>query len=144
VAGDREARRGEGGDAGGQGAVPSEVVPSKNSTVPVGCPLPGARVTVAVKVTDWPKTDGPGAGDRGRRGPLVHGLGKSRRGAGREVGVAVVDGGDRMVADREPCSRGEVATPEASRVPVPSEVVPSKKETVPVGCRSRALGVTVR
>jgi len=42
--------------------VPSEVVPSKNSTVPVGVPAPGALgVTVAVKVTDWPKTDGPGA-----------------------------------------------------------------------------------
>jgi len=49
-----------------------------------------------------------------------------------------------MVADREPCSRGEVATPEAPRVPVPSEVVPSKKETVPVGVPAPgALGVTV-
>jgi len=37
-----------------------------------------------------------------------------------------------MVADREPCGRGDVATP-AVRVPVPSEVVPSKNSTVPVG-----------
>jgi len=47
-----------------------------------------------------------------------------------------------MVADREPCGRGDVATP-AVRVPVPSEVVPSKNSTCPSGARSRALGVTV-
>jgi len=34
-------------------------VPLKNVTEPVGVPLPGAfAVTVAVNVTDWPKTDG--------------------------------------------------------------------------------------
>ena len=39
--------------------MPSAVVPSMNVTVPVGVPLPGElAVTVAVKVTDWPKTDG--------------------------------------------------------------------------------------
>jgi len=41
--------------------VPSEVVPSKKLDGAVGVPAPGALgVTVAVKVTDWPKTDGPG------------------------------------------------------------------------------------
>ena len=39
--------------------VPSVVAPSLNVTVPVGVPAPGAvAVTVAVKVTDWPNTDG--------------------------------------------------------------------------------------
>ena len=38
---------------------PGIVEPSLNVTVPVGVPLPGApAATVAVKVTDWPKTDG--------------------------------------------------------------------------------------
>ena len=41
------------------------MVPSKKETVPVGVPAPGALgVTVAVKVTDWPKTDGLGLMDR--------------------------------------------------------------------------------
>ena len=35
--------------------------PSLNVTVPVGVPAPGATAaTVAVKVSDWPKTDGLG------------------------------------------------------------------------------------
>lgn len=39
--------------------VPIGVAPSKNVTVPVGVPAPGlTTVTVAVKVTDWPETDG--------------------------------------------------------------------------------------
>jgi hypothetical protein len=39
--------------------VPSVVAPSLKVIVPVGVPLPGAlTVTVAVKVTDCPDTDG--------------------------------------------------------------------------------------
>ena len=39
--------------------VPIVAAPSLNVTVPVGVPAPGAvAVTVAVNVTDWPKTDG--------------------------------------------------------------------------------------
>jgi len=39
--------------------VPSVVVPSRNVTVPVGVPEPGASAaTVAVKVSDWPKEPG--------------------------------------------------------------------------------------
>ena len=39
--------------------VPSVVEPSRKLTVPVGVPLPGATaLTVAVKVTDSPKTEG--------------------------------------------------------------------------------------
>ena len=40
-------------------SVASEVAPSLNVTVPVGVPLPGElAVTLAVKVTDWLKTEG--------------------------------------------------------------------------------------
>src|SRR5437016_2649901 len=39
--------------------VPRIVEPSLNVTVPAGVPKPGdGAVTVAVKVTDWPSTDG--------------------------------------------------------------------------------------
>jgi len=42
-----------------KGDVPRDATPSKNSTIPVGVPDPGATaVTVAVKVTDCPYTDG--------------------------------------------------------------------------------------
>ena len=39
--------------------VPIGVPASLKMTVPVGVPVPGAvAVTMAVKVTDWPKTEG--------------------------------------------------------------------------------------
>ena len=39
--------------------VPKEIEPSKNSTDPATVPAPGeTAATVAVKVTDCPKTDG--------------------------------------------------------------------------------------
>ena len=39
--------------------VPREIIPSKNSTVPAAFPTPGVVVaTVAVKVTDCPKSEG--------------------------------------------------------------------------------------
>jgi hypothetical protein len=39
--------------------VPSVVLPSLKVTVPVGVPDPGdTGLTVAVSVTDWPKTEG--------------------------------------------------------------------------------------
>jgi hypothetical protein len=39
--------------------VPKVVAPSLNMTLPAGVPPPGATaVTVAVKVTDWPKFEG--------------------------------------------------------------------------------------
>ena len=42
-------------------AVPSDVEPSKNSTLPVAVPAPGDETaTVAVIATDWPTTDGFG------------------------------------------------------------------------------------
>ena len=43
-------------------ALPSRVEPSLKLTLPVGVPAPGAvTLTVAVKVTFCPKTDGLGA-----------------------------------------------------------------------------------
>jgi hypothetical protein len=40
-------------------AVASVAAPSRKVTVPVGVPDPGdTALTVAVNVTDWPKTDG--------------------------------------------------------------------------------------
>jgi hypothetical protein len=40
-------------------AVPSVAAPSRNVTVPVAVPEPGATaLTVAVNVTNWPNTDG--------------------------------------------------------------------------------------
>src|SRR5271165_1811166 len=39
--------------------VPIDTPPSSNVTVPVGVPAPGlVMLTVAVKVIDWPNTDG--------------------------------------------------------------------------------------
>ena len=39
--------------------VPSVVDPSRNVTVPVGMPAPGGvAMTVAVRFTDWPNTEG--------------------------------------------------------------------------------------
>lgn len=39
--------------------LPIKVPFSPKSTLPVGVPVPGATTeTVAVRVTDWPKTDG--------------------------------------------------------------------------------------
>src|SRR5689334_10539590 len=44
--------------------TPMLVVPSKNSTDPAGVAVPASAVTVAVKVTDWPDTDGFGDASR--------------------------------------------------------------------------------
>ena len=47
------------GEATGNEQLPITVAPSRKLTVLVGVPAPGAvTVTVAVKVTLWPKTDG--------------------------------------------------------------------------------------
>ena len=81
--------------------MPSVVAPSLNVTVPVGVPAPGrSTVTVAVNVTDWPKTEGLAeevSVVAGRR--LVDRLAQGGRGAAGEVGVAAVDRGDRVGAD---------------------------------------------
>ncbi len=47
------------GAAAGNEQLPITVAPSRKFTVPAGLPAPGAvTVTVAVKVTDCPNTDG--------------------------------------------------------------------------------------
>jgi len=47
------------GAEAGSVQLPITVAPSRKFTVPAGLPAPGAvTVTVAVNVTDWPKTDG--------------------------------------------------------------------------------------
>ena len=53
-------------------------------------------------------------------------------GAGGEAGVAAVDGGDRVGADRQR-GGGEGGRAAGSSVPVPRVVEPSLKVTVPVG-----------
>lgn len=40
-----------------RGTVPKVVVPSVKVTVPVGVPAPGVALTVAVRVTGWPKLE---------------------------------------------------------------------------------------
>src|SRR5262249_54997656 len=120
--------------------VPSEVVPSKNSTVPVGTPAPGATaVTVAVKVVVWPSTDGSGALSRAvavaalftptappPRQP-------SRSSSPLYVASIEIDPVGRTVVVR-------VATPPDS-VATPSWVWPALNVTVPVGVP--APGATV-
>jgi hypothetical protein len=126
--------------------VPSEVVPfRKKVTVPVGAPAPGLTgATVAVSVTLWPKT-----------GVL-----------GEKVTVVVVDACitvtgttdetlDVKVASPEYAAvidvvptasvvRSRVATPLPLSVPEPSEVVPLKNSTVPVGVPAPVvIGATV-
>lgn len=43
--------------------VPSVAAPSLKVTLPVAVPVPGlATVTVAIRATDWPETEGFGVG----------------------------------------------------------------------------------
>ena len=121
--------------------MPRVVAPSLKVTVPVG--VPGARgdgVTVAVKVTAWPKTDG-----LAEEVSVVVVLAwltvwvSAAEVLVVEVGVAAVDGGDRVGARRASVEVVKVASPLASSVPVPRVVVPSLKVTVPVG-RAGARG----
>ena len=95
---------------------PSTVEPSMKMTVPVGVPLPGAvGLTVAVKVTDWPKTEG--FADETTEvvvaSCLTVWLTAAEVLAG-EVGIAAVDRGDRVGAGGEICDR-EGRDPAAER-----------------------------
>ena len=80
---------------------PSTVEPSMKLTVPVAVPPPGAAgLTMAVKVTDWPKTDGVRRrNDRGGRSIPVDGQADWDRAAVGEVDIPAVTGGDRVRAD---------------------------------------------
>ena len=80
---------------------PSDVDPSKNSTVPVGVPEPPPlTLTVAVKVTDWPNTDGLAEEVTVVVLLALATVCDRRGGAGGEVGVAAVDGRDRCACRR--------------------------------------------
>ena len=118
---------------------PAMVLPSLKVTVPVGVPAPGlVGGDRGGEGHRWPKTDGIRRGRPGRvRGRPCSTTGSaSRRGAGEEVGVAAVDGGDRVAADRRGGAVLKVAVvtpPAVLSVPVPRIVPPSMKVTVPVG-----------
>ena len=123
--------------------VPRLVAPSKNVTVPLGVPAPGGITeTIAVKVTDWPSTDG----------------------FTEELTVVLVDAlftvwvigllvlGTKLpsplyvaVIECDPAVSifvAKVARPELT-VPVPKVVPPSRKVTVPDGFPDAVEGIKI-
>ena len=78
--------------------MPRVVVPSLKVTVPVGVPLPGAaaldRGREGHRLAEDRRVGRGDVSARGRR-VLVDRLGQRGGGAGGEVAVAAVDGGDR-------------------------------------------------
>jgi hypothetical protein len=114
-------------------AVPSDVVPLKNWTVPVGVPPPGLTgATVADKLTVWPRLDGLGEAVT----VVVVLAWLTVAGVAAEVlAPKVVSPEYCAVIESEPVGNAVVvivADP-LLRVAVPSEVVPLKNWTVPVG-----------
>jgi hypothetical protein len=113
---------------------PSAVVPLKNWTVPVGVPAPGlAAATVAVKVTDWPRT-----GESGVNVTVVvlNACVTVTVTAGEMLDVKVLSPEYTAVIELSATGRlvvSSVATPPVSVWGVPSAVVPLKNWTVPVG-----------
>ena len=104
-------------------------------TVPVGVPDPEA--TVAVNVTDWPddgraRTRRAHQGGRWWPGACADRVGECGRGAGGEVGVAGVDGGDGVGADGQAVVVLRVAVPAVRVTGAPRLVPPSLNWTVPV------------
>jgi hypothetical protein len=116
-------------------SVPSDVVPLKNSTEPVGVPCPElSAATVAVSVTVCPEVDGFGDGES-----MV---------VDADVPVIVCVSASDVLAEKfvspwywaviefAPSARpvaAKVASPVLSSVPVPSTVAPFKNSTEPVG-----------
>jgi hypothetical protein len=125
-------------------AEPSEVVPLKNWTVPVGVPAPGATAaTVAVSVTGWPNT-----------GVVVEGINVVLVVDWATVTVTAVEvlgakfESPTYVAVIELAATGSVvefsvAVPFVESKTVPSEVVPLKNWTLPVGVGEPVGPVTV-
>ena len=115
-------------------AVPSWAAPSENVTVPVGVPVPGGTgLTVAVKVTDCPTTDGFADDDTAVVVAIlltvwVSGAELLPTKLPSPLYVAVIvwppTASDEVV---------KVAVPLPFTVAVPSWVVPSENVTVPVG-----------
>jgi hypothetical protein len=114
-------------------AVPSDVVPLKNSTVPVGVPVPGlTAATVAVNVTAVPAVTGLGTAVSD---VVVLASLTITVVAGAMLAVKLVSPEYRAVMEFVPrgtTTLGKVATP-ALRSAVPSDVDPLKISTVPVG-----------
>jgi hypothetical protein len=124
--------------------VANELVPSLNVTVPVGVPVPGeVAVTVAVRVTDWPDTEG--LTDDARTVPLL-----------ALVTVCVTTPevlvlkllsppytAVMLCADTESADVAKVVEPPL-KVPVPIVLTPSLNVTVPEGVPDPgATGLTV-
>src|ERR1700733_362979 len=125
-------------------AVPSEVVPSKNATEPVG--EPEFAETVAVRVTAWFVV--AGLGDAASAVVVVAGVSELTVSAtGEEVErLKLLSPPYCAVRVCEPeviefsCN---VTVPELPRVALPMEAPPSKKVTVPVGVPEVAVTVAV-
>jgi hypothetical protein len=130
-------------------AVPSEVLPLKKLTLPVGVPDPVAAVTVAVSVTGWPVTAAVGAAtntvfDAWRTFAVTACEVLVRKFVSPEY-LAVIE-----LAPSGSVVVGSEATPELSVTGEPMSVVPFKNWTVPVGvpapgltAETVALSVTV-
>ena len=110
--------------------VPIAVAPSLKVTVPVTVPV-AVVLTVAVKVTDWPTTDGF---DEETTAAVVAALFTTWLNAGEVLPLKLPSPPYTAVIECEPTAREErvrVAVPAVS-VPVPIAVAPSLKVTVPV------------
>lgn len=110
--------------------VPNEVGPSKNVTVPVGVPAPGAVTdTIAVSVNGWPAVDGFGDGTTATVVAAMF----TTWDTGLDVLLTkFVSPAYTAVIEDVPKGRAEVmrlAVPPLN-VPVPSNVVPCMNETV--------------
>jgi hypothetical protein len=122
-------------------AVPSEALPLKNWTVPSG--TPAVELTPAVSVTGWPTTDG-----LGEAATVVVVAGNTVCVKTGEVLVSkLVSPWYTAVIEFAPTLSAEevmLTVPFESSVPVPSEVVPFRNWTVPVGVPEPGLtAVTV-
>jgi len=127
--------------------VATVAAPSLNVTVPVGVPAPGATAaTVAVKVSDWPKTDGFGPVVRATVVVVL---------AWFTTWVRVLEVLVPKLASppytavieceaTESAAVANVATPDPLSVPVPSVVAPSLNVTVPVGVPPLPVTVAVK
>ena len=122
--------------------VPMAAAPSKKVTVPLGVPEP--LLTVAVNVTGFPNTAGfcDEATDMLVAIPLTTWLSTLD-----VLGSKVASPWYAAAIECVPTTSDAVeieALPAASRVPLPMEVVPSKKSTVPVGVPPVPVTVAVK
>src|SRR5438552_13201934 len=114
--------------------VPMLLAPSRNVTVPVGAPEPGATAeTVAVKVTAWPKAEGLLS-----EVTVVEVLAWLTVCVGNDpvLGLKLASPAYCAVMLCAPTLRVEVAKvacPLPSNVPVPMLLAPSRNVTAPVG-----------